>query len=272
MAERDRNQINSRWGQTKRLQDNQLRASPSSQPVANLTFSNYPKSKGKARKLVPPGFFEDEAGNLQFKGPSQGSTTLLDPIQMPGTPQSNLAQLAFPSHNNWSPADQSRHYFGGAGNLSLSGRFGGSQPKSRFGSFGTFANLQNNPAYNLVINPDFMPGGQYDPGLPPPPDKKPGMFDDFFGKGRGLGLNKDTLDLGLTGFGLLQNIERQGMARDQLNFAREEANRMGAMAKVNLANQADMINFKYANVRDWMKANDPSGTRYTRPTDVARTI
>lgn len=110
------------------------------------------------------------------------------------------------------------------------------------------------------------------PGADRPEDSTGSWYDNFFGEDRGLGLNMDTARLGLTAWDLYGKYQDRAMAKDRLGLAKSEFDRKGRYAAVNLANQADMINFKYANVRDWMRANDPSGTRYTRPTDVARTI
>ena len=111
-------------------------------------------------------------------------------------------------------------------------------------------------------------GGKEIASKPGPTPKTGG----FFGGGKGIGLNKETLDLGMAAYGLYGDWQDRERADRAEGRAIDESARIGKYAAVNLANKGNMINFNYENLRNWMDVNDPNKERYTRPTNVATSI
>ena len=94
----------------------------------------------------------------------------------------------------------------------------------------------------------------------------------FFGKGKDLGLNMDTFDLVKSGMELYGDWADRQRGQEIFDWNKQRALIADKYAKANLAQQGTLINNQYAALRNWQDANDPTGTRYTRPTDVATTI
>ena len=188
---------------------------------------------------------------------------------------------------HWNPGqDAAAVLASGAGNITM-------QPRGEFPSFTDRLAQGGNNFYGSRYFGGYQPGGRARPGglterlaqlqggqegtgIPGLDPLKTGdgtaKTGGFFGGGRGLGANMETLQLLKSGYDLYGNIQDRAAAERAEERAIAESARIGKYAAVNLANKGGMINFRYDNLENWMDVNDPNKERYTRPTRVATSI